>query len=262
MPPRRPKVSFVLATFNRSEVVADTLARVVQCGLNGRDFEIIVVDNASTDGTPDAVASVADRVIRLDRNMGSCAKAVGIEHAQGRYIVFLDDDSYPRPGSVSRMVERFEEDPRLAAAGFTICLPGRGKEGSALPGVFVGCGVGLRADVLKAVGGLDRTFFMQAEEYDLCFKLLGAGWGIGVFEDLQVEHLKTSQARKSDRTTFLDVRNNLRVVERYLPGPHRRIYRQEVIQRYKWLAERDGHRSAWVKGVVAGRWLGALERWD
>ncbi|UCE61704.1 MAG: glycosyltransferase [Phycisphaerales bacterium] len=260
MPLRSPEVSFVLATFNRREVAAHTLTRILQCGLDRCDYEVIVVDNASSDGTPDVVADVADRVIRLDQNMGSCAKAVGTDHARGRYIVFLDDDSYPRPGSVSRMIRRFEEDPRLAAAGYTVCLHDGRREGSALPGVFVGCGVGLRSDVLQAVGGLDRTFFMQAEEYDLCFRLVSAGWGIGVFEDVQVEHLKSPAARRSDRTTFLDVRNNLRVVERYLPDPYRRIYRKEFIQRYKWLAERDGHRSAWAKGVVAGRWLSAVER--
>jgi putative ABC transport system substrate-binding protein len=55
----------------------------------------------------------------------------------------------------------------------------------ALPGVFVGCGVGLRAEAYAESGGLDRTFFMQAEEYDLSFRLAVAGWEVG--RNLRIE---------------------------------------------------------------------------
>ena len=93
---RSPDVSFVLATHNRCAVVMDTLSQLFRCGLDRRDYEIILVDNASDDGTPEAAGSQADLVLRLRRNAGSCAKAFGVERASGRYIVFLDDDSFPR----------------------------------------------------------------------------------------------------------------------------------------------------------------------
>ena len=108
---RHPQVSFVLATHNRREVVTETLARLASCGLDRSDYEVVVVDNASDDGTPEAVAAQSDIVIRLPRNAGSCAKAHGVERARGRFIVFLDDDSFPRPGSVP--------PPRSAAFGST-----------------------------------------------------------------------------------------------------------------------------------------------
>jgi hypothetical protein len=159
------------------------------------------------------------------------------------------------------MVERFEADPRLGAAGFTVHLPNGRQEGGALPGVFVGCGVGFRAEALRAVGGLDRTFFMQAEEYDLSFRLVNAGWEVGVFDDLHVEHLKTEHARRSERTTFYDTRNNLRVIARYLPAPYNRLYGEDGLQRYAWLAQRDGHDRAFARGARAGRRRAILERW-
>ena len=215
---RQPHVSFVLATHNRRDIAMDTVRRLAACELDRRDYEIIVVDNASTDGTPDALEPHVDRLIRLGRNAGSCAKTYGVEQATGRYIVFLDDDSFPRAGSIERMIERFHSDPKLGAAGFTVHLPGGRKEGGALPGVFVGCGVGFRADALRRCGGLDPTFFMQAEEYDLAFRLVAGGWRIEVFDDLHVEHRKTLQARRSERTAYYDTRNNLRVVARYLSG--------------------------------------------
>lgn len=255
-----PIVSFVLATHNRREVVRHALTQTADCGLEPREYEILVVDNASQDGTPDAIEGLADTVLRLNRNRGSCAKDYAIARARGRYIMFLDDDSYPRPGSMRRMMARFEEEPRLGAAGFTVHLPSGAKEASALPGVSVGAGVGFRAEALRGIGGLDRSFFMQAEELDLSFRLVAAGWNVKVFSDLHVEHLKTEQARRTDRITYCDVRNNLRVVSRYLPAPYLDIYLRDWRQRYLWLAEREGHDEACRRGLRAGRWLGFLER--
>ncbi len=256
-----PRVSFVLATHNRRAVVTRTLERLDHCGLDRRDYEIVVVDNASDDGTPDGLGERVDLLIRLRRNAGSCAKAYGVERAGAEYIVFLDDDSYPHPGSVVRMIEHFERDAGLGAAGFTVHLPDGRMEGGALPDVFVGCGVGFRAEALRRAGGVDRSFFMQAEEYDLAFRLVGAGWRVRVFDDLHVEHLKTRHARKSARTTYYDVRNNLRVVARHLPSPYYEAYRKDWLQRYRWLARVDGQNGAWARGVWAGRWWATFERW-
>src|SRR3990172_601948 len=102
---------------------------------------------------------------------------------------------------------------------------------------------------------------MQAEEYDLSFRLVNAGWKVEVFDDLYVEHLKTEHARRSERTTFYDVRNNLRVIARYLPTPQGRVYREDCLQRYEWLAWRDGQERAYNRGVRAGRRRSFLERW-
>ena len=257
---RLPLISIVLATHNRKDVVTRVIANVHECGLPRHQYELIVVDNASTDGTSEAVAARVDSIIQLRKSLGSCAKAVGVDQAQGEYLVLLDDDSYPRPGSLARMVEHFEADSALAAAGFTVHLPDGRQECGALPGVFVGCGVGLRAAAFRAVGGLDRRFFMQAEEYDLCFRLVHAGWRIAVFHDLHVEHLKSPESRRAERTTYLDTRNNLLVAARYLSGYFWRIYADDWTQRYRWLAERDGHMPAFWRGLRAARMRARLDR--
>ena len=257
---RQPTVSIILATHNRRAVVCDTLSRLASRGLDRKTYELIVVDNASTDGTPGAIAANVDLLIPLDRNHGSCAKSYGVDRARGRYILFLDDDSCPRAGSVERMIERFDAAPDLAAAGFTVFLPSGRREGAALPHVFVGCGVGLRAEALRSVGGLDRSFFMQAEEYDLCFRLVQAGWQSEVFDDLYVDHLKTQHARRTERTIFYDVRNNLRIAARYLPAPYHRVYAEDWRLRYQWLAQIDGHDEAFARGLAAARRRRALDR--
>ncbi len=258
---RCPITSIVLATHNRRAVVTNTLSQITRCGLDRKHYEIIVVDNNSIDGTPAAIESGVDLLISLRRNAGSCGKANGVDRARGKYIVFLDDDSFPRPGALLRMIERFEADARLGAAGFTVHLPNGQREGAALPGVFVGCGVGLRLEALREVGGLDRSFFMQAEEYDLCFRLANNGWKTSVFDDLHVEHLKTDHSRRSDRTTYYDIRNNLRVIARYLPTDYARAYHEDCLQRYRWLAIRDGHERAFARGARNGQRRAILERW-
>ena len=247
-------VSFVISTHNRRDVLLDTLAHVARCGLRADAFETFVIDNRSADGTADAVAQrfPGVRLIRLKRNRGSCAKNLALPHARGRFIVFLDDDSYPLHGSIARMIRRFETAPRLGAAVFTVTLPDGSQECSAYPDVFIGCGTGFRRRALAQVGGLPEDFFMQAEEYDLSLRLLQAGWDVRTFDDLHVAHMKSPQARSSRRTTRLDVRNNFVVAHRYLPDPWRRIVANDWMRRYWLIAKEKGHRVAFLRGLVGG----------
>lgn len=250
-----PRVSIILATHNRRDVVLNTLRKFDDCGLDAHEREVIVVDNASSDGTADAAAAAQGvRVFPQSRNLGACAKGLGIRHARAEHVLFVDDDSYPRPGCLLRMLRAFERMPRLGAAGFTAHLPDGSQECSALPHVFVGCGVGFRTAALRAAGGLDLSLFMAAEEYDLSFRLLRSGWQVETFADLQVDHLKSPQARQSERISYYDIRNNLLIARRYLPDEAARIYAADWTLRYRWLAERSGHVAAFERGLRAGRW--------
>jgi hypothetical protein len=247
-------VSFVISTHNRRGVLIRTLAQLHRCGLSAEGFEILVVDNASRDRTADTVQRQFPRVrvIRMRRNRGACAKNIAIHEARGRYVIFLDDDSFPAPGSVARMVRHFEADPHLGAAVFTITLPDGSQECSAYPDVFIGCGTGFRRRALIDVGGLPNDFFMQAEEYDLSLRLLDAGWDVQRFDDLNVTHLKTPSARRSWRTMRLDVRNNFIVAMRYLPSQWRWRFARDWMRRYWKIAASKGQRTAFVVGLLGG----------
>jgi GT2 family glycosyltransferase len=234
-------------------VLLHALGHVAACGLSVGEFETLVVDNASTDGTVDAVRERFPSVKTLPQsaNRGPCAKNVGIQAARSEFVVFLDDDSYPTPQSISRMIEHFRVDRALGAAVFNVTLPDGSRECSAYPEVCIGCGTGFRRQALLDVGGLPEDFFMAAEEYDLSLRLLDAGWRVRGFDDLHVTHLKTPVSRYPTRIARLDARNNVMLALRYFPDPWRLRYAMSWLERYRLMAIANGQRRAF--------WLGAIE---
>ncbi|MBN1343723.1 MAG: glycosyltransferase [Phycisphaerae bacterium] len=255
-------VSFVIATYNRRNVLLETLGRLADCGLDRSKMQTIVVNNASDDGTAVAICEHFPDVdiLALSENRGPSAKALALPETRFRYTVFLDDDSWPLGDSVTRMIDHFERTPSLAAAGFIAHLPSGQIECSALPGVFIGCGVGLRTEALRKVGSYDERFFMAAEEYDLAFRLANAGYLVRDFDDLHVRHLKAPQARYRGTLAYYDTRNNLVVACRYLTGRWLRVYLADWIQRYAWLSSSSGNGGAFARGLAAGLWWAACER--
>jgi glycosyltransferase involved in cell wall biosynthesis len=275
-------VSFVLATYNRGSVVTDCLRNTMACAaavLPADRWSVLVVDNGSTDGTADAVEALARkhshlRLVKLGKNCGPVAKNVGIHGNDADLIVLLDDDAYPMPGALAQTLRHFHGDPQLGAAVFDVTLPDGRKEASAFPDVFIGAGTALRGTALKELerrfgqggGLLPADFFMQAEEYDLSFRLLEAGWSVQRFWDMPLMHLKSPGARIGQRTTRLDVRNNLYLLARYVPEPLCGALAADWLARYWRMATaRDAvasphpahgsHKANFMKGAAAG--LGA-----
>ena len=135
-----PLVSFVISTYNRRDALAGTLGALSAAAAGCLPWEAIVVDNASTDGTAEMVQRKFPfaRLMRQTVNRGPCAKNLALAEARGEFIVFLDDDSYPFDGAISRMVQYFQADPKLGAAIFAVQLPSGECECSAYPEVFAG----------------------------------------------------------------------------------------------------------------------------
>ena len=260
---RCPRVSFLIATHDRREVLLHTLERVFACGLVRDEFEVLVVDNASGDGTVEAVRERFGTVILLPQpcNRGPCGKNVALAAARGEFVVFLDDDSFPEPGSLRRMIEHFHGDQSLGAAVFTVTLPDGSRECSAYPDVCIGCGTGFRRRAVVEAGGLPDDFFMAAEEYDLSLRLLDAGWKVRAFDDLHMTHLKTPASRFPKRIVRLDARNNLVLAMRYFPEPWRMPYAGEWLERYRLMAAANGNRAAFWAGAAEGLFRGmTIER--
>jgi glycosyltransferase involved in cell wall biosynthesis len=112
-----PTVSVVLPTYNRAELLPRAIESVI--GQTYHDWEIVLVDDGSTDATPDLVRAYARRLgdrlnyIRQDNGGSSRARNRGIEAARGRYVAFLDSDDEFLPTKLARQIELFDLRPEL-----------------------------------------------------------------------------------------------------------------------------------------------------
>jgi glycosyltransferase involved in cell wall biosynthesis len=111
----QPDISVVLATYNRAALLPRAIASVL--AQDGARFELIVVDDASTDGTPAYLATLADpriRVLRAERNLGpSGARNRGLAAACGAIVAFLDSDDAYRAGRLAVPRAAFAADAEL-----------------------------------------------------------------------------------------------------------------------------------------------------
>jgi glycosyltransferase involved in cell wall biosynthesis len=199
-------VSIVIPVFNCEEVLAETLESVR--AQTFRDFEVIMVDDGSTDGS----ATVARRFCEKDSrfhliqqaNGGiSAARNAGIEKARGEWIAFLDDDDIWFPEKLTRQMQLSREDPR-ANFLFTNYHTWDGRrdlhlayaakkplpEGDTLKQLIFGfvylpSTVTVRRQALLDAGLFDVTLKMAAEDWDMWLRLASRGiWARGMRESL------------------------------------------------------------------------------
>ena len=261
---RGMKLSYVIVTRNRRDTLLRTLSILEQNTHFPRHmWEVFVVDNASDDGTPEALARYYRNatVIRLAENEGVPARNYALKPSlQGRFIVFLDDDSYPVDDAIPRSLKYLARHPKTAGLVARVILPDGSAEAPAMPAITLGGASVLRRDVVERLGGFAPEFFRQAEEYDLSLRIWEAGYRIERFEDIRFGHDKVASGRCSALTRRMDLRNNLILTERYLPRPMRRAYRHDWLRRYAALGLHEGHRDAINSAVMEARVWGRRER--
>jgi len=244
------KLSYVMVTHDRRERLLATLRLLRDRPTVAGGHETLLVDNASTDGSADAVADEHPEVhlIRNTTNAGVAARNAAIRRATGQYIALIDDDSYPVGDAMARAIGYLDATPTCGAVVGNVVLPDGRREASALPGVMIGCATVLRRSVLQRVGLFPENFVRQAEEYDLSFRIWNAGWSIDRFEDIVFRHDKAGPTRRNALVHRMDLRNNLIVARRYLPRALRREYARDWTMRYIAMARRDGFAGAARRG--------------
>ena len=113
-----PSVSVVIPTFNRAELLPAAIRSVLNQTF--QDFEILIVDDGSSDTTPDIVKTFDDKRIHYIRHAvprgGAAARNTGIAHSRGEYVAFLDDDDEWYPQKLARQMEVMRKsEPEVAA---------------------------------------------------------------------------------------------------------------------------------------------------
>ncbi|MCP3905651.1 MAG: glycosyltransferase [Planctomycetes bacterium] len=246
-------ISYLLPTRDRPDRLAATL-RAIGALSEPRhaahdDAEIVVVDDASVEPVraPKRVGALPVRVIRLDEPRGAAARNTGARAARGSWVVMLDDDSWPLDHGHLEAIA--DAAPEVAAIGAEIVLGGGRREDGGLPEVFVGCGAVVRRSAFLDVGGYDPTFHYYAEEYDLCAKLLLAGWHVVHDWRFRVRHEKVAEGRDMNVILRRLVRNNGWVMQRYAPDHERAEALEHVIGRYGRIARREHASFGYEQGL-------------
>lgn len=188
-----PRITVVVCSYNGARTIVDTLDALQT--LDYPDYEVIVVDDGSTDATPQIAAEYPVRLISTENRGLSAARNTGWQQATGEIVAYIDDDAYPDPHWLKYLAYRFVTTEHVGVGGPNIAPPGDGPIADCVanaPGGPVhvlltdtiaehipGCNMAFRRSALAAVGGFDSRYRTAGDDVDLCWRLMDAGGTIG-----------------------------------------------------------------------------------
>lgn len=226
--------SVVVCTHNRGSLLSEAVPQLLAQQLPVGQYEVLVIDNASTDDTRERVGDLIDqypervRYVREGRLGLSPARNAGIRHANGQIIAFIDDDAVPEQGWLAELVSAFD-NPVVACAGGPVIPVLQGdlpawfspqlrtyisifdKGSEPVPLTYNeyprGVNIAFRKTVFERVGLFSPSFgrkgrsLMSYEEIELCYRIERAGWTILYTPGASVRH--TVHADRLSRDWFL-----------------------------------------------------------
>ncbi|MGH3777381.1 MAG: glycosyltransferase family 2 protein [Pseudonocardiaceae bacterium] len=180
-------------------------------GAQTRSHRVLVVDNASTDGTADEIAAHCPQVLRMNRNVGYAgALAAALPQVSTPYTAWLNDDAEPEPGWLASLEKALDDDDTAAAAasvlhagdgtmlstGVALTRIGYGRDTTGLaPFGFCGGAALLRTDALRAAGGVPGSLFCYYEDTDTSWRLRLSGHRVIAVPAARVRHVGGASAR-------------------------------------------------------------------
>jgi GT2 family glycosyltransferase len=199
----RQKLSVVIATYNRCNDLEECLDSLLSA--EKQPDEVIVVDSSSSDGTDDLVKNYSVRYMTIKEKSRMKARNVGLKHAKGDIVAYLDDDAVVSKVWTSFVLEPYEDMSVSGVGGRVLPYgvdeadlspltnPNVGKifdDGTVLGNfdlllsnlievdTFIGCNMSFRKELLMRIGGFDENFKSNCfrEETDICIRLKKAGY--------------------------------------------------------------------------------------
>jgi glucosyl-dolichyl phosphate glucuronosyltransferase len=285
-----PALSVVICTHNRATFLRRALASALAQDLPSEAFEIIVVDNGSTDDTAEVVRATADRRVRYlyEQQLGLChARNVGWRSARAACVAYLDDDAVAAPGWARKIVEAFNAHAEVAVVGgrtipdwenpqpawlsdhaaLVLAITDWSPTPRILPDIamewLVGANMAVRVSALAEVGGfhprLDRIGHNMLSGGDVFLQkqLVERGYHCLYHPDVTVTH--TVPAARLTRSWFLrryywqGISDAMVVMITRSPGPVRRVLL--ALQRMIRLLGRPRRALALIVPARGQRWF-------
>jgi GT2 family glycosyltransferase len=192
-----PSVTIVFLAYNRRDKLRESLRRM----LDDSDYErervdVIVVDNASTDGTADMVRAEFPgvRLIAREQNVGVSGWNDGFAVAEGDWVLALDDDCYLPPDGLRRAISE-ARDRAADLVSFKVVStydPELVFTEAYRTGLFTfwGCAVLVRRPVVQELGGYDPEIFVWANELELILRFFDRGYRHLYLPEVVAQHMK------------------------------------------------------------------------
>jgi len=226
-----PKISVIIVNYNGKKLLENCLESLFKTDYN--NFEVILVDNNSTDGSMEFVTKNYPKiiVIKLDSNKGFAEpNNIGAKIAKGEYLLFLNNDTVTTTNFISEMVKVLEKDEKIAICQSLLLKPDGNIDSS---GDFIdkmgivynsktktdeikeissarGASMLMRKKIFDKLGGFDEKFFFSFEDVDLGWRSWILGYKVVIVPNSIVYHSagKTSSNFKPE-VAFHGLKNQL-----------------------------------------------------
>jgi GT2 family glycosyltransferase len=207
---RWPTVSVVVCAYNAADTLDDCLASLDQ--LTYPDFEVIVVNDGSRDGTGEIAKRYARaRVVDIPNGGLSAARNVGLELASGEVVAYTDADVAVDPDWLTYLVQPMLRSNAVGSGGPNVVPaddPWMAQCVARSPGgptqVLLddrvaehvpGCNMAFRREALRAIGGFNPIYLRAGDDVDVCWRLQARGWRIGFAPSALVWHRHRSSVK-------------------------------------------------------------------
>jgi GT2 family glycosyltransferase len=204
-----PKVSVVVCTYNGARTLRQCLDGLTS--LDYPDYEVIVVNDGSTDETAGIARAYPVRLINQPNQGLSAARNVGLEASEGEIVAYIDDDAFPHRYWLRYLAAAFGRAPHVGIGGPNLppacdgfvaeCVanaPGNPLHvllSDEVAEHIPGCNMAYRKEALAAVGGFDARFRAAGDDVDICWRLQDRGWTIGFCPTAVVWHHRRNSIR-------------------------------------------------------------------
>jgi len=204
-----PRVSAIVCSRNGAGTLRNCLEGLAE--LEYPDYEVIVVDDGSTDETAEIGRAFGVRVVEIEHSGLSAARNAGLQAATGELVAYLDDDCRPDPQWLTYLAATFVATPHVGVGGPNVppedatpmarsvaSAPGgpihvliSDREAEHIPG----CNMAFRRDALLEIGGFDPQFWVAGDDVDVCWRLQERGWTLGFSPAAMVWHQRRDSMR-------------------------------------------------------------------
>ena len=223
-----PLVSITIVTWNRRE---DVLRAIESCyNQTYKNIEIVIVDNASIDGTYDCLLkSYPDiKLIRTHRNLGCVpGRNIAMANCTGDLVFCLDDDGFLDEKCIEHVAMHCQDNENLAVVACSVLDPSEKDSkqrrelentGSRYVPIFMGGGVGIRREILDTLGYFP-DYFRQGEENYLALRIMDSGYKILLEPAAIVYHdwEYSGAGRDQRQIVYWSFRHDLENIKRLLP---------------------------------------------